>query len=162
MSGGPDATASDGNTGGAGSEPPRTAGEGEGAGLLGQVGHGFVYYIILSFSVGPAARSVLDRADLTLPFWVGALLVVGVAAVLTNRPDPPSYRRVTVFSLASVGIWWLLDATVGPTASTRGSLYPLVDVALTWLGAFLFGYVLAFGVDWGAVAERLLFRERRR
>ena len=85
-----------------------------------------------------------------------------MAAVLTNRPDPPSYRRVTVFSLGSVGVWWVLDVTVGPAAPTRGSLYPLVDVALTWLGAFLFGYALAFGVDWGAVAERLLFRERRR
>jgi hypothetical protein len=159
MSGGPDATASDGSTGGAGSEPPRAADEGGGTGLLGQVGRGFVYYIILSFSVGPAARSVLDRTDLTLPFWVGALLAVGVAAVLTSRSDTPSYRRITVFSLASVGIWWPLDATVGPTAPTRGSLYPFVDVTLTWVAAFLFGYVLAFGIDWHALAGRLLFRE---
>lgn len=131
------------------------------SGLLGRVGRGFVYYIILSFSVGTAARSVLDRTELTPPFWVGALLTVGVAAVLTNRSNTPSYRRVTVFSLASVGIWWPLDATVGPTAPTRGSLYPLVDASLTWTAAFLFGYVLAFGVDWSAVADRSLFREWR-
>lgn len=153
---------SDETAGEAGGEAPGTADEGVGAGLLGQVGRGLVYWFVLGFSVGPAARSVLDRADLTAPFGAEALLVVAVAAVLTNRSDPPSYRRVTVFSLASVGVWWALDATVGPTAPTRGSLYPLVDGALTWLGAFLFGYALAFGIDWGAVAERLLLRERRR
>ena len=162
MRGGPDATASDGTAGETGGEVPRTAGKGGGSGLLGQVGRGLVYWFVLGFSVGPAARSVLDRADLTAPFGAEALLVVAVAAVLTNRPDPPSYRRVTAFSLGSVGVWWILDIAVGPAAPTRGSIYPLVDVALVWTAAFLFGHVLAFGVDWGAVAERLLFRERRR
>ena len=141
-----------------GARPPERGG----TGLLGQVGRGFVYWFLLGFSVDPAVRSMLDRAALALPFGAGALVTVGVAAVLTHRSDPPSYRRVTAFSLGSVVVWWVLDATVGPTAPTRGSLYPLVDATLTWLGAFLFGYVLAFGVDWSAVAERLLRRERRR
>jgi len=132
-----------------------------GTGLLGQVGRGFVYWFLLGFSVDPAVRSMLDRAALALPFGAGALVTVGVAAVLTHRSDPPSYRRVTALSLVSAGCWWVLDAAVGPTAPTRGSLYPLVDAALAWVAAFLVGYALAFGTDWGAVADRLLFRERR-
>ena len=132
-----------------------------GSGLLEQVGRGVVYWFLLGFSVDPAVRSMLDRTALALPFGAGALVTVGVAAVLTHRPDPPSYRRVTAFSLGSAGLWWVLDAAVGPTAPTRGSLYPLVDAALAWVAAFLFGYALAFGTDWSAVTDRLLVRERR-
>jgi hypothetical protein len=133
--------------------------EGTRTGLLGKIGRWFVYYVLLLLSVDWAVQQVLEHVVIA-PDIDGLVAVVG-ATVLAVRSDPPAYGRTALFAFGSLGLWWVLDVVVGPTVPTRGSPYPILDVALTWLAALLFGYVVAFGVDWGAVAEGLPSRESR-
>lgn len=144
----------------AGSDESRE-GEESGTGLLGKIGRWFAYYVLLWFTIHWATWSIhrhmlVDRLTST-----GGLVAVVIAGVLTIRSDPPSYGRIVVFSIITIGVGSVLDAAVGPTIPTRGGLYPPVDVGLTWVAAFLFGYAVVFGVDWGGEAEHSTSREQQ-
>lgn len=122
------------------------------SGYVRQVGRGLVYLFILQYSVGIAIRVVLERAvgPVLIP-RIGVVSAVGVAvvaAILVNRPNPPSYRRLTAFTLVSLVVGFTVDRLVGLGDGHVGALYPTLQAILLWLGTFLLAYAVVFEVDW--------------
>lgn len=121
------------------------------SGYVRQVGRGLVYLFILQYSVGIAVRLVVERAvgptPITTPGVISTLVVVVVAGLLVNSSNPPSYRRLTGFTLVALGVGVVAEMAVGFDDGYVGALYPTVQAVLIWLGAFLIAYALAFEID---------------
>lgn len=124
--------------------------------LASAVGRGFVYFVILQYSVGIAIRSVIGRAVIFIPVQTGGLVSAGVVAllagVLAMDRFSPSFWRLTVFSAVTLALWWSVDRAIGFGEGHIASLYPTLQAILIWLGALLLAYALVFGTDW----ERLV------
>ncbi|MFC6942568.1 hypothetical protein ACFQE8_21815 [Salinirubellus sp. GCM10025818] len=131
------------------------SGSGVGAAMSGyvrQVGRGLVYLLILQYSVGIAVRFVVERAvgptSISTPGVVSTLVVAAVAGVLVNSSNPPTYRRLTGFTLVSLAVGFVADALIGVGDGYVGALYPTLQAVLVWLGAFLLAYAVAFEIKW--------------
>ena len=122
------------------------------AGYARQVGRGLAYVIILQLSVGTAGRLIMVRAVGTastlLSVSLSILIVVAVAGILVNSPNPPSYWLLTRFSLVSLLVGFVADTLVGVGDGHVGALYPTLQAVLVWLGAFLLAYAVAFEIKW--------------
>lgn len=120
------------------------------SGYVRQVGRGLVYLFILQCSVGIAVRLVVERAvgptPITRPGVISTLVVVVVAGLLVNSSNPPSYRRLTGFTLVALGIGVVAEILVGFGDGYVGAVYPTLQAVLIWLGAFLIAYSAAFEV----------------
>ena len=127
------------------------------SGYVRQVGRGLVYLFILQYSVGIAVRLVVERAigptPISTPGAVSTLVVAAVAGILVNGSNPPSYRRLTGFTLVSLAVGFGVDAVVGVGDGYVGALYPTLQAVLIWLGAFLIAYAVVFEVEWSRVVD---------
>ncbi|WP_254280677.1 hypothetical protein [Haloarcula marina] len=125
--------------------------------LVSTVGRGFVYFVILQYSVGIAIRTIIERAVISTPLQTGGLVSAGVvfvlAGVLAMDRFSPSYRGLIVFSAFSLALWWLVDRVIGFGEGHIASLYPTAQTILIWVGAFLLAYVLVFETEWALLAE---------
>jgi hypothetical protein len=122
------------------------------SGYVRQVGRGLVYLFILQYSVGIAVRLVVERAvgptPITWPGVVSTLVVVVVAGLLVNSSNPPSYRRLTGFTLIALGAGVVAETLIGFHDGYVGAVYPTVQSILIWLGALLIAYAVAFEIRW--------------
>lgn len=122
------------------------------SGYVRQVGRGLVYLFILQYSVGIAVRLVVERAfgptPISTPGVVSMLVVAAVAGLLVNSSNPPSYRRLTGFTLVSLAVGVIAQVLVGLGDGYVGALYPTLQAVLIWLGAFLIAYASVFEVRW--------------
>ena len=122
------------------------------SGYVRQVGRGLVYLLILQYSVGIAVRVVVERAvgptPVSTPGLISMVVVVAVAGLLVNSSNPPSYRRMTAFTLVALGVGVVAEMLLGFGDGYVGALYPTIQAVLIWLGAFLIAYAAAFEIRW--------------
>ncbi|KAA9396476.1 hypothetical protein Har1130_17535 [Haloarcula sp. CBA1130] len=121
------------------------------------VGRGFVYFVILQYSVGIAIRTILERAIIVTPLQTGGFVSAGVvfalAGILALDQFSPSYRRLIVFSAFSLTLWWLADRAIRFGEGHIASLYSTVQTILIWVGAFLLAYALVFETESALLAD---------
>ncbi|WP_042665047.1 hypothetical protein [Haloferax sp. ATB1] len=127
------------------------------SGFLQQVGRGIVSFLILQYSLGIGVRAVVNQAVGPTPIastsLISTIAVALVVATLINYSKLPSYRRQVGFTVVALAIGITVTTLVMSGDGHVGGLYPTLQTGLSWLGAFLIAYAVAFEVEWSRVVS---------
>ena len=134
------------------------------SGFVERVARGFVYFFVLNSSLGLSIAGLLGAFDVSLPFaWLtgaldlgtgttvqtpGALLSLGIAAILVHSDDPLRLAPFVAFGLGSA----VLSTSLFVLLNGTGRLAPLVADVAPWLVGPAVAFALVYLVGWAPIA----------